>query len=72
MSERWKFQLKSGGFWGLLMVVFTTLFGLQEMTFLQQVNNPNFYYRAAGYLIVGIFVLGYINWKAKEKKEKIE
>lgn len=72
MSERWKFQLKSGGFWGLLMVVFTTLFGLQEMTFLQQVNNPNFYYRAAGYLIVGIFVLGYINWKAKVKKEKIE
>ena len=72
MSERWKFQLKSGGFWGLLMVVFTTLFGLQEMTFLQQVNNPNFYYRAAGYLIVGIFVLGYINWKAKVKKEKIQ
>jgi hypothetical protein len=30
MSERWKYQLKMGGFWGVFMVVFMTLFELKE------------------------------------------
>jgi hypothetical protein len=51
------------------MIAFTTLFGLKELTFTQQISSPNFYIRAAGYLILGIFVLGYVNWKAKTKRE---
>lgn len=69
MSERWKYQLKSGGFWGIFMIVFTSLFGLKELTFMQQISSTSFYIRATGYLIVGVFVLGYVNWRAKNKRE---
>ena len=70
MSERWKYQLKTGGFWGLFMTVFSVLFELNEKSFLTQITNPNFLIKVTGYIVVGIFVLGYFNWKAKIKKEQ--
>jgi hypothetical protein len=69
MSERWKYQLKMGGFWGIFMVIFMTLFELQEKTISQQLADRNFYIRAIGYLVIGIFFLGYFNWKEKIKRE---
>jgi len=72
MSERWKYQLKMGGFWGIFMVVFMTLFELKEKTISQQLSENNFYIRAVSYIVIGIFVLGYFSWKEKVKREKIE
>ncbi len=72
MSERWKYQLKMGGFWGVFMVVFMTIFELQEKTISQQLSETNFYVRAVSYIVIGIFVLGYFNWKEKVKREKID
>lgn len=72
MSERWKYQLKMGGFWGVFMVVFMTLFELKEKTVSQQLSDNNFYIRAVSYIVIGIFVLGYFSWKEKVKREKIE
>ncbi len=69
MSERWKYQLKMGGFWGVFMVIFMTLFELQEKTIPQQLADRNFYIRAVGYIVIGVFVLGYFNWKEKIKRE---
>ncbi len=69
MSERWKYQLKTGGIWGVFMVVFTTLFDLNHKPFIAQVSSSNFYIRNLIYIGIGIFVLGYFNWKAKEKRE---
>jgi hypothetical protein len=69
MSERWKYQLKMGGFWGVFMVIFMTLFELQEKTISQQLADRNFYIRAVGYIVIGVFVLGYFNWKEKIKRE---
>lgn len=69
MSERWKYQLKMGGFWGVFMVIFMTLFELQEKTISQQLADRNFYIRAVGYILIGVFVLGYFNWKEKIKRE---
>jgi hypothetical protein len=69
MSERWKYQLKSGGLWGVFMIIFMTLFEIKEKPFVEQINSYNFYFRAVVYLIIGIFVLGYFNWKAKIKRE---
>jgi hypothetical protein len=69
MSERWKYQLKMGGFWGVFMVVFMTLFELQEKTISQQLSENNFYVRAVSYIVIGIFVLGYFSWKEKVKRE---
>ncbi|HCQ13160.1 hypothetical protein [Flavobacterium sp.] len=72
MSERWKYQLKMGGFWGVFMVVFMTLFELKEKTISQQLSDNNFYVRAVSYIVIGIFVLGYFSWKEKVKREKID
>ena len=46
MSERWKYQLKIGLFWGLFMTLFNVLFELQEKTFQEQLASSNFYLRA--------------------------
>ena len=69
MNERWKYQIKTGGFWGIFMTVFNVLFELKQVSFLEQISKPTFYIRLVGYVIVGIFVLGYFNWKAKLKRE---
>lgn len=69
MSERWKYQIKTGGIWGLFMVVFMTLFELQEKPFSEQISSYNFYLRAFVFIAVGIFVLGYFNWKQMQKNK---
>jgi hypothetical protein len=68
MNERWQYQLKTGGIWGVFMVVFTTLFDLKEKPLTEQFSNSNFYLRSVIYIGIGIFVLGYFNWKAKIKE----
>jgi hypothetical protein len=68
MNERWQYQLKTGGIWGVFMVVFTTLFDLKEKPLTEQFSNSNFYLRSVIYIGIGIFVLGYFNWKAKNKR----
>lgn len=72
MSERWKYQIKMGGFWGIFMIIFMTLFEIKEKPFMEQLSSTNFYIRAGIYLAVGIFGLGYYNWKQKMKSEKID
>ncbi|MES2576104.1 MAG: hypothetical protein V4589_00755 [Bacteroidota bacterium] len=69
MSERWKYQIKTGGIWGLFMTIFNVLFDIKEIPFSEQVATPNFYIRAAAYILVGIFVLGYFTWKSRVKQQ---
>jgi hypothetical protein len=69
MSERWKYQLKTGFFWGIFMSVFNLLFEMQEKPIRIQLTSDAFYLRALGFILVGILVLGYFNWKAKIKRE---
>jgi hypothetical protein len=69
MSKRWKYQVKVGTFWGIFMSVFNVLFELQEKPVNVQLSSPGFYIRAVVFILVGIFLLGYINWKAKGKRE---
>ncbi len=42
MSERWKYQIKMGGFWGIFMIIFMTLFELKENPFMEQLSSTNF------------------------------
>ena len=72
MSERWKYQIKMGGFWGIFMIIFMTLFEIKEKPFMEQLSSTNFYIRSLSYITIGIFVLGYFNWKAKEAREKTD
>jgi hypothetical protein len=68
MSERWKYQIKTGAPWGVFMIIITLFFGLKEKPFMSQIADSNFYLRSVGYILFGIFVLGYSSWKAKNKK----
>jgi hypothetical protein len=69
MSERWKYQIKKGGFWGVFMILFTTVFALKEKPFATQIVDSGYYLRCVGYLLFGVFALGYSSWKAKIKRE---
>lgn len=69
MSERWKYQIKTGTFWGIFMSIFMILFDIKEHSIEQQIGKPEFWIRTIAYLALGIFVLGYINWKGKMKRE---
>ena len=69
MSERWKYQIKTGLPWGIFMTVFMILFEIKEVTFMDQVSKPFFYFKAVAYILLGIFVLGYSSWKSKVKRE---
>ncbi|RKS01010.1 MULTISPECIES: hypothetical protein [unclassified Flavobacterium] len=69
MSERWKYQVKTGAFWGLFMTVFNVLFEIKEKPLNIQLSSPGFYLRALVFILVGIFVLGYVNWKQKAKQQ---
>lgn len=68
MSERWKYQFKVGIFWGLFMTLFNLVFEMQEKPVMMQITSPSFYLRMLVFTLTGIFLLGYINWKAKAKK----
>ncbi len=69
MSERWKYQIKTGGSWGIFMNAFMILFEIKQVPFLEQVAKPEFYIRGILYILIGIFVLGYFTWKSKIKRE---
>ena len=69
MSERWQYQIKTGGIWGIFMIVFNVLFNIKEIPFAEQIATSHFYFRAAAYIGVGIFILGYFTWKSKMKQQ---
>lgn len=69
MNERWKYQIKMGGIWGVFMSVFIILFDIKTISIAEQLSTPSFYIRAVGYIVLGIFVLGYFTWKSKVKKQ---
>ena len=64
MSERWKYQLKVGLLWGILMAFFNLMF--DERPAKVQLASVDFYLRSACFILAGIFILGYINWRAKK------
>jgi hypothetical protein len=63
MSERWKYQIKMGGIWGVFMTVFNVLYIRKPS------ERHTFFILKHAYILVGIFVLGY--WKSKQKKKPI-
>ena len=70
MNERWKYQIKVGLFWGLFMVICISLFEWKEKPILVELTTFKFYVRAALYIVVGIFAIGYFHWKEKKKQEE--
>ncbi len=69
MSERWKYQIKIGLFWGIIMMLLMALFDRQETPLQQQLTSSRFYVRGVVYILIGVFLLGYINWRGMQKKQ---
>jgi hypothetical protein len=70
MNKRWKYQIIIGSFWGIFMTVFNVLFEIKEKSISEQFTSASFYLRLVVFTLVGIFVLGYFNWKASKKAEE--
>ena len=70
MSERWKYQIKTGLPFGLLMPVAMTTFEWYYSSFTEAFFSLKFLVKLGIFLFVGIFLIGYSNWKAKKKDEE--
>jgi hypothetical protein len=70
MSERWKYQVRSSLIFILLMPLFTTLMDWMDTSFAEAFFSFKFLVRVLVFALVGIFGIGYFNWKEKLKLER--
>ncbi len=71
MSERWKFQLKNGLIWGVLVSCITAAFDLARMSFEDAFLSKKNLLRMLLFVLAGVFVVSYFSWKKKIKRETI-
>jgi membrane-anchored glycerophosphoryl diester phosphodiesterase (GDPDase) len=69
MSERWKFQLKSGLIWGLIMSFLMYAVDTIDMSFRDAFLTRKNLFRILFFVITGIFLVGYFSWKKKIKSK---
>jgi cytochrome c biogenesis factor len=67
MSERWKCQIKSGLPFGLLLPIVLGLFDWYGTSFSEAFFTIKFLISLLVFLLGGIFVIGYYNWKEVQK-----
>ncbi|MEC5164568.1 hypothetical protein RCH18_000284 [Flavobacterium sp. PL11] len=67
MSERWKYQIKTGGLWGLIIAVIIPTLDLFQLSFEHAFLSRQNLVRTAYFIIVGVFLIGYLRWRKKVK-----
>jgi hypothetical protein len=67
MSERWKCQIKSGLPFGLLLPIVLGLLDWYGTSFSEAFFTLKFLISLLVFLLGGIFVIGYYNWKEVQK-----
>jgi len=67
MSERWKYQIKSGLPFGLLLPIVLGLLDWYGTSFSEAFFTLKFLISLLVFLLGGIFVVGYYNWKEVQK-----
>ncbi|SDG59583.1 hypothetical protein SAMN04488062_10124 [Flavobacterium omnivorum] len=70
MRERWQFQIKNGGVWGLIVSCSIAIIDLFEMSFEDAFLSQEKLLRTLYFVLAGIFIVGYSNWKKKNKLER--
>ena len=70
MSERWKYQLKTGLPFGLMMPIALTSMDWYYTSFAEAFFSVKFLIKLIIFLVVGVFLIGYSNWRAKKKEEE--
>ena len=68
MNERWKYQIKVGFFFAIFIMLFNAVFEYREKPFLNELSKGSFWMKFLVLLLVSIFLLGYINWKGRNKE----
>ncbi len=72
MSERWKYQIKTGLPFGIMMPVVMISFdwfGSSE-SFTETFLSKKFLVYLIVFLLVGVFLIGYSNWREKRKNNE--
>ncbi len=69
MSERWKYQIRIGLFWGLFMSLGMTVFDCFNTSFEEAIVSKYIFLRVLIFVLTGIFWIGYDSWKKKIKRE---
>ena len=72
MSERWKYQIKTGLPFGIIMPIIMTLFDWYgtESSFTAAFLSVKFLIKLVFFLFVGVFGIGYSNWREKQKNNE--
>jgi hypothetical protein len=70
MNKRWKYQIKSGLPFGLLLPIVLGLLDWYGTSFSEAFLTKRFLINLIIFLFGGIFVIGYYNWKEVQKKEE--
>jgi len=65
MNERWKFQVKNGLIWGLIMSSCLAVFDVFEMSFEDAFLSKKTLFRTFYFVFTGIFLVSYFRWKRK-------
>ena len=65
MSQRWRFQFRSGLIFGLVYTIMMCL--MNENSLEDQFSSTKFYIRILANILVGVFVIGYFMWKGQFK-----
>lgn len=71
MSERWKYQIRKGLPFGIIMpIAMTSLdwFGTSD-TFAEAFFTMKFLIKFTVFMAIGIFLIGYSYWREKAKNE---
>jgi cytochrome c biogenesis factor len=67
MNERWKYQIKSGLPFGLLLPIGLGLVDCYGTSFSEAFFTLKFLITLLIFLFLGIFVIGFNNWKERRK-----
>lgn len=69
MSKRWIYQIKNGLVWGLIISLCLSVFDLFEMAFEDAFFSKKNLFRTLCFVLVGVFIVGYLSWKKKVKRD---
>ena len=70
MSPRWKFQIRNGLPFGIFMAIFMTGFDAAMQNSTAPFLTGNFVIKLIIWMLGGVFIVGYFNWREKVKREE--
>lgn len=71
MNSRWKYQLMTGIPWAVFMIIFS-LYAIDDTPAAVQITTSLFWIKVVSYFGIGVFVLGYVSWRGKQKREGLK